>query len=107
MARRLPGADVKGAPTAGWFFPAALPGDLPDIYPPSDFAHFYAGTRAQSTNTTNRVAESSNTTNWVSQLYLIPPGDFASVSTSSAFLHVDPTELHLTCRWGEETKSNF
>ena len=44
FASRLPAADVKGAPTAGWFFPGALPDDLADIYPPSDFAHFYAGT---------------------------------------------------------------
>ena len=44
LAARLPGADVKGAPTAGWFLPAALPGDLPAVYPPSDFAHFAAGT---------------------------------------------------------------
>ena len=44
LAARLPRADVKGAPTAGWFFPAALAGDLPDVYPPSDFAHFAAGT---------------------------------------------------------------
>jgi hypothetical protein len=35
LANRLPNADVKGAPQAGWFFPAALPGDLPDVYPPS------------------------------------------------------------------------
>jgi len=44
LANRFPDADVKGAPTAGWFFPGALPGDLANIYPPSDFPHFYAGT---------------------------------------------------------------
>ena len=44
LAARFPGVDVKGAPTAGWFFPAALPGDLADVYPPSDFPHFFAGT---------------------------------------------------------------
>jgi|EP01047_Picozoa_sp_COSAG01_P019019 hypothetical protein len=44
LAARLPGADVKGAPIAGWFFPSALPGDLPDVFPPSDYAHFSAGT---------------------------------------------------------------
>ena len=44
LAARLPGADVKGAPTAGWFFPAALPGDLRPVYPPSDYPHFAAGT---------------------------------------------------------------
>lgn len=44
LAARLPGATVKGAPNAGWFFPAALSDDLPDDYPPSDWAHFAAGT---------------------------------------------------------------
>ena len=28
LAARFPNVDVKGAPTVGWFFPAALPGDL-------------------------------------------------------------------------------
>ena len=37
-------ARVKGAPTAGWFFPAALAGDLDDVYAPSDYPHFAAGT---------------------------------------------------------------
>ena len=36
LATLLPGAVVKGAPEAGWFFPAALPTDLPNIYRPSD-----------------------------------------------------------------------
>jgi ribosome maturation protein SDO1 len=40
LASRLPQATVKGAPDAGWFFPAALPSDLPNIFSPSDFAHF-------------------------------------------------------------------
>ena len=44
LAARLPNADVKGAPTAGWFFPAALPSDLDDVFAPSDYAHFAAGT---------------------------------------------------------------
>jgi len=44
LANRLPNADVKGAPQAGWFFPAALPGDLPDVFPPSDYPHFATGT---------------------------------------------------------------
>lgn len=44
LVDRFPGVDIKAAPQAGWFFPAALPGDLDDIYPPSDFPHFYAGT---------------------------------------------------------------
>ena len=50
LAARLPGADVKGAPMAGWFFPAALPGDLADVYPPSDFSHFNAGTHGNQFN---------------------------------------------------------
>lgn len=60
LAARFPNVDVKGAPTAGWFFPAALPGDLADIYPPSDFPHFYAGTHgnAISTNPGAAAAES-------------------------------------------------
>jgi hypothetical protein len=41
---RLPGATVKGAPNAGWFFPAALPSDLESVYAPSDWAHFSVGT---------------------------------------------------------------
>lgn len=48
LAERFPNADVKGAPTAGWFLPAALPHDLVDVYPPSDFPHFYAGTHGNS-----------------------------------------------------------
>lgn len=44
LAGRLPHATVKGAPNAGWFFPAALPSDLPHIYAPSDWAHFKEGT---------------------------------------------------------------
>ena len=40
LASQLPGAVVKGAPEAGWFFPAALPADLPNIYAPADWAHF-------------------------------------------------------------------
>ena len=45
LAARLgPDADLKGAPIAGWFFPAALPGDLRPVYPPSDYPHFAAGT---------------------------------------------------------------
>ena len=45
LAARLgPDVDLKGAPIAGWFFPAALPGDLRPVYPPSDYPHFAAGT---------------------------------------------------------------
>ena len=44
LADRLPQATVKAAPNAGWFFPAALPSDLPDVYRPSDWAHYAAGT---------------------------------------------------------------
>ena len=44
LAEQLPHAVVKAAPNAGWFFPAALPGDLPDVYAPSDWAHFANGT---------------------------------------------------------------
>lgn len=45
LASRLPNAVVKGAPNAGWFFPGSLPGDEPsDALPPSDWAHFEAGT---------------------------------------------------------------
>jgi hypothetical protein len=43
LASRLPNAIVKGAPNAGWFFPAALANDLPNVYPPSDWAHFSNG----------------------------------------------------------------
>jgi ribosome maturation protein SDO1 len=43
LASRLPHAVVKGAPDAGWFFPAALPSDLPNVYSPSDWAHFSVG----------------------------------------------------------------
>jgi hypothetical protein len=43
LASCLPQAKVKGAPDAGWFFPAALPSDLPNIYSPSDWAHFSVG----------------------------------------------------------------
>eukprot|EP00937_MAST-01D_sp_MAST-1D-sp2_P007128 g7128.t1 len=54
LQARLPGTTVKGAPNAGWFFPAALPEDLPGgIYAPSDWAHFSAGTHGnQQTNAT-------------------------------------------------------
>eukprot|EP00756_Hemistasia_phaeocysticola_P066305 Hpha_TRINITY_DN9144_c0_g1::TRINITY_DN9144_c0_g1_i1::g.94259::m.94259/K19882/NOTUM; O-palmitoleoyl-L-serine hydrolase len=44
LTARLPDKVVKAAPNAGWFTPAALPNDLPDIYPPSDWAHFSHGT---------------------------------------------------------------
>jgi hypothetical protein len=50
LADRLPQATVKAAPSAGWFNPAALPSDLPDIYPPSDWAHFAAGTHGNPTS---------------------------------------------------------
>ena len=53
LAERLPQATVKGAPNAGWFFPAALPSDLPDIYPPSDWAHFAAGTHGNPNSENN------------------------------------------------------
>ena len=43
LASQVPHATVKGAPDAGWFNPAALPTDLPDIYWPSDWAHFSTG----------------------------------------------------------------
>merc|ERR1712188_11327 len=36
---------VKGAPDAGWFFPGALPTDLPDhpLWAPSNYSCFAAG----------------------------------------------------------------
>ena len=43
LQRQLPKSTVKGAPNAGWFFPAALPEDLPHVVPPSDWSHFYNG----------------------------------------------------------------
>ena len=44
LANRLPGVTVKGVPTAGWFFPAALETDLPEPFNPSDYPHFANGT---------------------------------------------------------------
>jgi hypothetical protein len=55
LADRLPQATVKAAPNAGWIFPAALPGDLPDIYRPSDWAHFVAGTHGNMNYDNNSV----------------------------------------------------
>lgn len=48
LQEQLPRATVKGAPDAGWFFPAALPADLPSIYSPSDWAHFSTGQHGNS-----------------------------------------------------------
>lgn len=55
LAERLPQAMVKAVPNAGWFFPAALPDDLPDIYPPSDWAHFAKGTHGNPNSVNNRL----------------------------------------------------
>jgi len=39
-------ATVKVVSSCGWYFPNALPSDLPgDIYPPSDYSHFANGTK--------------------------------------------------------------
>jgi len=37
-------ATVKVVSNCGWYYPSALPNDLPEIYPPSDYAHFANGT---------------------------------------------------------------
>jgi hypothetical protein len=55
LADRLPQATVKAAPDAGWFFPAALPADLPDVYAPSDWAHFAAGTHGNPNSENNSL----------------------------------------------------
>jgi hypothetical protein len=54
LAQRLgEGVVVKGAPEAGWFTPAALPEDgglgnvSGGVFPPSDWAHFKAGTHGK------------------------------------------------------------
>ena len=44
LANRLPGVIVKGVPNAGWQSPAALEGDLPEPFSPSDYPHFANGT---------------------------------------------------------------
>ena len=51
----LPQATVKASPNAGWFFPAALPDDLPDIYAPSDSAHFANGTHGNPSSVNNSL----------------------------------------------------
>lgn len=45
LAERLSKYDiaVKGAPNAGWYTPGSLPGDLPEIFAPSDFNRYTAG----------------------------------------------------------------
>jgi ribosome maturation protein SDO1 len=55
LADRLPQAMVKAAPDAGWFFPAALPADLPDVYAPSDWSHFAAGTHGNQNSENNSL----------------------------------------------------
>ena len=55
LTERLPQATVKAAPNAGWFFPAALPGDLPDIYAPSDWAHFANGSHGNPNSVDNSL----------------------------------------------------
>jgi len=44
LMNKLPATSVKAAPVAGWFFPGALPGDLPEANRPSDYKNFAAGT---------------------------------------------------------------
>lgn len=56
LATLLPGVEVKGAPEAGWFFPAALPADLPNIYAPSDWAHFANGSHGNPSYMNNSLA---------------------------------------------------
>ena len=55
LADRLPQATVKAAPCSGWFFPAALSSDLPDVYAPSDWAHFAAGTHGNPNSENNSL----------------------------------------------------
>lgn len=43
LADRLPNANVKAAPYAGWYTPGALEDDLPTPFNPSDYAHFARG----------------------------------------------------------------
>ncbi|KAL7455886.1 hypothetical protein ACHAWC_007396 [Mediolabrus comicus] len=43
LADRLPNANVKAAPYAGWYTPGALKDDLPTPFNPSDYAHFARG----------------------------------------------------------------
>ena len=72
LATLLPGAVVKGAPEAGWFFPAALPTDLPNIYRPSDWAHFANGTHGNPSSVNNSQAAFVQGELWQSQ-GLYPP----------------------------------
>jgi len=44
LQERLPLAMVKTASTCGWSEPSALAGDLPPLYPPSNYSNFAAGT---------------------------------------------------------------
>ena len=72
LASQLPGAVVKGAPEAGWFFPAALPADLPNIYSPSDWAHFSVGAHGNPSSVNNSEAAFVQGELWQSQ-GLYPP----------------------------------
>jgi hypothetical protein len=72
LATQLPGAVVKGAPEAGWFFPAALPADLPNIYSPSDWAHFANGLHGNPSSVNNSLAAFVQGELWQSQ-GLYPP----------------------------------
>ena len=72
LASQLPGAVVKGAPEAGWFFPAALPADLPNIYAPSDWAHFSVGAHGNPSSVNNSEAAFVQGELWQSQ-GLYPP----------------------------------
>jgi len=68
LAERLgPRATVKGAPNAGWFSPAALPSDLRNIYAPSDWAHFAAGTHGNPSSVNNSLPAFIGDTLWGSR----------------------------------------
>ena len=54
-------ATVKVVSSCGWYYPNALPSDLPgDIYPPSDYSHFANGTKGNDIYDAIQSGDASN-----------------------------------------------